>query len=86
MSDRELLFNRFSILDVLRTNRDAIPTEILGEKRDYLLNVNEEIYLSHLVDKHTIVPLQLQRDSIELTGLLESLERHPPARVAGAAR
>ena len=28
---------------------------------------------------------RLQRDSIELTGLLESLERHPPARVAGAA-
>ncbi len=28
---------------------------------------------------------KLQRESIELTGLLESLERHPPARVAGAA-
>jgi KUP system potassium uptake protein len=28
---------------------------------------------------------KLQRESTELTGLLESLERHPPARVAGAA-
>ena len=28
---------------------------------------------------------KLQRESIELAGLLESLERHPPARVAGAA-
>ena len=66
MSDRELLFNRFDLQELLRHMGQVVPKEILDEKRDYLLSVNEENYISHVVDKHTIEPLVLNRGSIEI--------------------
>jgi len=66
MSDRELLFNRFALSDIIRHSRDRIPQQIFEEKRDYLLGVNEETYIFHLVGEYTIDALSLHRDRIEI--------------------
>ena len=66
MLDSELLFHRFSIHDTLRQAKSGVLNEILEEKRDYLLNVVEEDYISHLVEKHSIEPLVLHRESITI--------------------
>ncbi len=66
MADRDLLFDRFSLSDTLYQLPGQIRERIGRESRDYILNVNEDEYRSHIDSEYRIEPLQLDRNRIEI--------------------
>lgn len=71
MPDRNFLFNRFPLWDTLDGLPDQVRSKIHNESRDYILNVNEEEYRSHLEAEFRIEPLQLGHDNIEVVKQFE---------------
>lgn len=62
-------FRSFSIIDwhaFQDKTIQAIDNEIENNSDDYILNVNEDEYISYLVDKFTYEPLSIDKDSEEV--------------------
>lgn len=67
--------------DVFRNCIEQIRQKVHSEKSDYLLNVNEDEYIEHLVSEFRIEPPQINTESKFITHeerMIES-ERHPSA-------
>ncbi len=45
---------------------ESLKREIDGESDDYILNVNEDDYINHLLEKYTLHPLSIVLDSEEI--------------------
>jgi hypothetical protein len=67
MTDRELLFHRFSLSDMIRTMHSQLSEKIDGESRDYILRVSETEYCAHLESEFSIDLIALDRDHIEIS-------------------
>ncbi len=62
-------FHSFSVIDwhaFQDKTIQAIDNEIENNSDDYILNVNEDEYISYLVDKFTYEPLSIDKDSEEV--------------------
>lgn len=57
-------FAKYDLSAVLDAQRAKLGETIRGEKEDYLLNVNREEYLKHVVEKFFIAPLELHVDRL----------------------
>jgi len=53
--------------DFLERVKSSVRHTIESESDDYLLNVNEENYLDHLVDRFSIEPLKIDIDHVYVT-------------------
>lgn len=50
--------------DFLEQTKNSIRLAVENEADEYLLNVNEETYLDHMVDRFTIDPLEIHTDKV----------------------
>lgn len=57
-------FAKYDLTAVLEAQRTKLGQTIREEAEDYLLNVNREEYLKHLVEKSHIAPLELHTDRL----------------------
>ena len=71
MSDRELLFNRHSFSNLLDGMSTQIQEKVHGETREYLLNVNEEEYVAHLISEFAIAAVLIDKEHIEVAQQFE---------------
>ena len=71
MSDRELLFNRHSFSNLLDGMSTQIEEKVHGETREYLLNVNEEEYVAHLISEFAIAAVLIDKEHIEVAQQFE---------------
>jgi len=72
-------FSEYDGFSMLEQQRQAISTEINSQSDDYILNVNKEEFIAHLVSKFRIDPLEIHQDqlTVSTTEELISAERHP---------
>ena len=61
--------------EVIENQKKSIVKAINNESNDYILNVNEEEYIKHMVSKFEIHPLQIHKDRLTL----ETYEADLPA-------
>ncbi len=69
-------YDGFSMLD---QRRKAIVSEINGQNDDYILNVNKEEYIQHLISEYHIEPIEIHRDQLTISTHEEQIpaEMHP---------
>ena len=75
-------FHAFSENDgfsMLENQRSAIDKAIKGQGDDYILNVNKEEYIQHLISEFTIPPLEILKDELSVSTHEEMIpaEMHP---------
>jgi len=79
---RGLEFFPFSEIDgftMLEKQRQTIIDEINRQGDDYILNVNKEVFIGHLVSKFWIDPIEVHRDQLSVSTSEEQIpaERYP---------
>lgn len=75
-------FRAFSELDVssmLENQRSAIDQAVKHQNDDYILNVNREEYIQHLVSEFSIEPIEIHKDGLSVSTHEEMIpaEIHP---------
>ena len=71
-----LLFNRSPLSDFLDGRTRELSAKVRSETDEYLLNVNEDDYVGHLVDTFTVAPIEIRWGDV----YIEPTERNIPAR------
>ena len=77
MNDRNLLFSKYDLRGTFDKMNVQISAEISGYQSTYLLSVKLDNVCDHLVDKHSLEPLQIFTDQIELIEQGETKEVAP---------
>jgi hypothetical protein len=72
MDSDDFLFSTAELASALENNKARMRQEILETPEDYLLNVDLEEWISHLVAKHSITPLMLRRNEMAAEDLGET--------------
>lgn len=75
MQNQDLLFNGNSLSDIIRNLPNAISERIQKESRDYIMNVNESVYLEHIVSEYKINAIELDQDQTEVFKQFEQDEK-----------
>jgi len=72
-------FSEYDGFSMIEQQREAIGTEINSQSDDYILNVNREEYIAHLVSTFRIDPIEIHRDQLTVSTREELIpaERHP---------
>ena len=75
-------FHAFSEIDgysMLEKQRFALDSAIKQQSDDYILNVNKDEYIGHLVSEYSISPLQIHKDELTVSTHEEMIpaELHP---------
>jgi hypothetical protein len=66
MPTNDSLFCTHSLPNLIRNLPHRIQEKIDRESREYILNVNEDEYIEHLVSEFSIESLKIDRDNIEI--------------------
>ncbi len=66
-----LFYESGSLGDFLESQKRTIKEEVYEFKEDYILNVNEQDFISSIVNKYTLKPPILKKDSVYTTGSKE---------------
>lgn len=75
MENQDPLFNSNSLSDILRNLPNVISDRIQKESRDYILNVNEPVYLEHIVSEYKINAIELDQERTEVVKQFEQDEK-----------
>lgn len=72
-------FSEYDGYSLIEGQRSAIGGAIKAEKDDYILNVNREEYIQHLVEEFSIPPIDIYKDKLTVSTHEEMIpaERHP---------
>jgi len=72
-------FSEYDGFSMLEQQRQAISTAISNQSDDYILNVNKEEYIAHLVTEYQIDSIDIHRDQLEVSTSEEQIpaERYP---------
>ena len=73
------IFNEQAISDLFQSQRKSLIAAVEAEQANYLLNVNETLYVNHLIATFAIEPLNLDLDNVEAA----TSEREIPAETLG---
>lgn len=63
----DLLFNSAYLSDSIRNQEQGLVQRIHGENTDYIITVNEDSYIQHMVDLFEISPLNIRQDAISVS-------------------
>lgn len=74
-----LAFSEYDGFSVIENQKQKIAADINKQTDDYILNVNKDEYISHLVSTYTIAPLEIHSDqlSVSTAERLIPAEMHP---------
>lgn len=61
------LFSKRQLSDSLRNQEQGLVEKIHGEKSAYIISVNEESYVKHVLDTFSITPLKIDHDGISVS-------------------
>jgi hypothetical protein len=88
MTDSINLFWESNFEDWERSRLQDLTNQIKGEGEDYLMNVNEDQYLDHIISEFALDPLVLHFDSVDATDeeRMISAERFPPMSMVSRGR
>lgn len=70
-------FSEYDGYSMLEKQKSAITQAIKGQNDDYILNVNKEEYIQHLISKFRIDPIKIYRDRLSVS----SHEEQVPAEM-----
>lgn len=72
-------FSEYSGFSMLENPRSAIDQAVKRQKDDYILNVNREEYIQHLVSEFSIEPIEIHKDGLSVSTHEEMIpaEMHP---------
>lgn len=72
-------FSEYDCYSMLENQKSAISQAIKGQNDDYILNVNKEGYIQHLMAKFRIDPIEILRDQLSVSSHEEQIpaEMHP---------
>ncbi len=72
-------FSEYDGFSMIENQKSAIAQEINHQNDDYILNVNKEEYIQHLISKFTIEPLEIHQDQLSVSSSEEMIpaEMHP---------
>lgn len=72
-------FSKYDSSELFIESRRSIKSEINSQNEDYLLNVNKEDYIQHLIAKHQINPIEIHREQFSVSSHEELIpaEMHP---------
>ncbi len=72
-------FSEYDGYSMLENQKSAIAQEIKQQNDDYILNVNKEEYIQHLVSKFRIELLEIHKDQLSVSSREEQIpaEMHP---------
>ncbi len=72
-------FSEFDGYSMLENQRSAIDQAIKRQNEDYILNVNREEYIQHLVSEFSIEPIEIHKDDLSVSIHEEMIpaEMHP---------
>lgn len=72
-------FSEYDGFSMLENQRAAIDQVIKGQSDDYILNVNREEYVQHLISEFSIEPLEFHKDGLTVSTHEEMVpsEMHP---------
>ncbi len=57
-------YSEYDGFSILENQRSSIDQAIKGQNDDYILNVNKEEYIHHLVSEHSISPIEIHKDKL----------------------
>ena len=66
VGEREMLFNKYSIVDVLPAQKRKLKEKIQSFKVDYLLNASEQDLIASLVDEFTLIVPTIDESNIQM--------------------
>lgn len=74
-----LAFSEYDSFSVIENQKQKIAADINKQTDDYILNVNKDEYISHLVSTYTIAPLEIHSDQLSVSAeeRLIPAEMHP---------
>jgi|GEM_PF-2226024 len=75
------IFAKVELSQYLRQRLAEMNRAVQAEPADYILNVNEEEYVQHLVDQYQVEPLEMRFEGVYVSAREEMIpaERHPRA-------
>ena len=73
-------FSEYDLSKIFKKRRSEIEQSIESQNDDYILNVNREEYIQHLISTFSIKPLEIHKDDISMSCQDEMIpaEMHPP--------
>jgi hypothetical protein len=60
-------FSEYDVFSLLESQRSAIDKAVKGQNDDYILNVNREEYIQHLISEFSIEPIELQKEELSVS-------------------
>lgn len=72
-------FSEYDCSNILRNQRSSIEKAIKGQNDDYILNVNREEYIQHIISEYSITPIEIHKGDLSVSSHEEmiSAEMHP---------
>lgn len=72
-------FSEYEAFSIIENRKKSIASAINSQPDDYILNVNKEEYIQHLISEFAIVPLEIHRDQLSASTYeaLIPAENHP---------
>ena len=58
------VFNEADFRELIMRQEQALVEQIRGEQESYILNVNEDEYVAHLVDRYSLDVPVIRRDLV----------------------
>lgn len=74
-----LAFSKYDGFSVIENQKQRIASAINSQPDDYVLNVNKEEYISHIISEYTITPLEIHIDQLSASTYEAQIpsEHHP---------
>jgi len=70
-------FSKYDGFSMINQRKTSISTEINNQNDDYILNVNKEEYIQHLISEFQINPIEIHKDQLTVS----THEEHIPAEI-----
>jgi hypothetical protein len=72
-------FSEYDVFSMLKNQRSAIDRAIKSQNDNYILNVNRDEYIQHLVSEFSISPIEIHKDELSVSTHEEMIpaEMHP---------
>ena len=67
MSNIFLSFSNYDISSIIENQEQRVTSNINSQSDDYILNVNKDEYIAHLVSEFTITPLEIHTDQLTVS-------------------
>jgi len=74
-----LAFSEYDGFSVIENQKQRVASAIISQLDDYILNVNKEEYIAHLVSEYTITPLEIYTEQLTASTYEAQIpaEHHP---------